>query len=118
MLDQESGLASALRDPRAANQLRWLAAALALAAVLLGIGFGRASAAPPVGRQIDATQAIGCCVCRGTAGGEQRSLKSCADGKTVGDCLIMCRGESAGSMGFGYQQTCSQGCAGFPTQNK
>jgi hypothetical protein len=95
-----------------------VAVTLTLAAALLGAGNGTASAAPLDARQIDASKAAGCCVCRGTTGGEQGSIKSCADGKTVGDCLTMCRGEGAASIGFGYQQTCSLGCAGFPTQNK
>jgi hypothetical protein len=91
---------------------------LTLAVALSGVGSGTAGATPPDARQIDASQVAGCCVCRGTTGGEQRSVKSCADGKTVGDCLTTCRSEGAASIGFGYQQTCSQGCAGFPTQNK
>jgi hypothetical protein len=120
VLDQSSRWLHVRRKPRAI-ETRYagrVAVTLMLAAALLGAGNSTAGATPPDARQIDASQATGCCVCRGTARGEQGSIKSCADGKTVGDCLTTCRGEGAASIGFGYQQTCSVGCAGFPTQNK
>jgi hypothetical protein len=91
---------------------------MALALAVLGMRVDMAGATPPVGRQLDTGQASGCCVCRGTAGGEQQAIKGCTDGKTTDDCLTQCRSDGAASFGFGYQQTCSQGCAGFPTQNK
>jgi hypothetical protein len=76
---------------------------------------GRAVAQPA--RAIDPSQVSGCCVCRGTSGGDVNSVRSCADGVSVDSCVSQCRGESADSLAFGYEQSCSQGCAGFPTQN-
>ncbi len=73
-----------------------------------------ASAVQPAAQS--AQNAVGCCVCRGTKNGEKTSLKSCSDGATGQSCLTKCRGENAGSFVFGYAQTCSQGCSGFPTQ--
>ena len=84
-----------------------------LAAVLL-VSSGRAGAVP-VGP--DPKQATGCCVCRGTRGGEQQSIRSCADGVKVEACVAACHTQGGASIGFGYQQTCSQNCAGFPTQH-
>jgi hypothetical protein len=43
-------------------------------------------------------------------------LKSCSDSTTGQACLSKCRSENAGSFVFGNGQTCSQGCAGFPTK--
>jgi hypothetical protein len=63
-----------------------------------------------------AQSAIGCCVCRGTRGGEKTSVKSCVDNTTGQACLSKCRSENAGSFAFGNDQTCAQGCSGFPTK--
>lgn len=63
-----------------------------------------------------AQTAIGCCICRGTRGGEKSSIKSCSNGTTGQACLDRCRSENAGSFVFGNGQTCDQGCAGFPTK--
>jgi hypothetical protein len=66
---------------------------------------------------LDAATSTGCCACRGSKNGEQSSLKSCNDGLTPAACQAKCDTLNAGSMVFGYQQTCSQGCAGFATQS-
>jgi hypothetical protein len=87
---------------------------LALGAALLAPAM--ASAVPP-SRQLDVHAVTGCCACRGTKDGEKTSLKSCSDGLTVDACQAKCDVENAGSLVFGYQQTCSQGCAGFATQS-
>ncbi|MDX2167591.1 MAG: hypothetical protein SF182_11030 [Deltaproteobacteria bacterium] len=63
-----------------------------------------------------AQSAIGCCICRGTRGGEKTSIKSCVDNTTGQACLSKCRSENAGSFVFGLDQTCQQGCSGFPTK--
>jgi hypothetical protein len=68
-------------------------------------------------RAISATEVRGCCVCRGTDGGSATSVRSCSDGVSVEACTSQCKGQDADSLAFGYQQTCSQGCAGFPTQS-
>lgn len=75
-----------------------------------------AGATQPTG-QLDTQTITGCCACRGTKNGETGSLKSCADGLTVDACQARCGTQNSGSLVFGYQQTCSQGCAGFATQN-
>ena len=75
------------------------------------------SAVQPVRPQLDSETATGCCVCRGTKGAEKTSIRSCVDGSTAEACAAKCRGENAGSLVFGYQQTCSQGCVGFPTKH-
>jgi hypothetical protein len=85
---------------------------------VLALGPHAAGATPPVGRALDTTTVVGCCACRGTAGAEKMSIKSCADGRTITDCATKCRNEGAASLVFGYQQTCSQGCAGLATQGK
>lgn len=68
-------------------------------------------------RALDVSSITGCCACRGTKNGEKTSLKSCSDGLTPESCQSQCDSQNAGSMAFGYQQACSQGCAGFATQN-
>jgi len=90
--------------------------ALGLALALLVIG-ARADAGSPGGSGIDPQTATGCCVCRGTSGGEQQSIRSCTDGVKVEACVAACRTQGGGSIAFGYQQSCSQNCAGFPTQH-
>jgi len=64
-----------------------------------------------------ATDLRGCCVCRGTDGGAGNTVRSCSDGASVSTCVSTCKGLNADSLAFGNNQTCSQGCAGFPTQN-
>lgn len=76
-----------------------------------------ATAALAQPRAIAANEVRGCCVCRGTAGGDSTVVRSCSDGLSVEACTSQCKGEDADSLAFGYQQTCSQGCAGFPTQS-
>lgn len=102
------------------NATRWRkrvahrAMLVALGAALLAPAM--ASAIQP-SRQLDVAAVTGCCACRGTNGGEKTSIKSCSDGLTVDACQANCNIENSGSLVFGYQQTCSQGCAGFATQN-
>lgn len=88
-----------------------MTAALA-AACLVGVPAGATEPA----RAIDAATVQGCCLCRGTSGAEQGSLRSCSDGMTPAACVSQCKAANADSVIFGYQQTCSQGCAGYPTQ--
>lgn len=87
---------------------------------MLAIGLlvvpSRPVAAEPV-RAIASSELRGCCVCRGTSGGDSSVLRSCSDGVGVEACLEQCKTQNADSLGFGYEQTCSQGCAGFPTQS-
>jgi hypothetical protein len=103
---------------RLKRRVRQTIAMLGAAAIAAVVAGGRADAAPPIGTQLDPTQMTGCCVCRGTAGGEQQSIRSCADGFTIDGCMAKCHGEGGASVAFGYQQTCSQGCGGFPTQTQ
>ncbi len=107
------------RDPkRTPNRLMQGAnglIALMLLAVVLTFS-GRAGATPP-GGVVDPKQATGCCVCRGTRGGEQQSIRSCTDGVKVEACVAACHTQGGASIGFGYQQSCSENCAGFPTQH-
>jgi hypothetical protein len=91
------------------------ASALAFGAMLLIGVAGVARAGTP--QAIPATAINGCCVCRGTDGGNATAIRSCSDGSKVDLCVTECKGRNADSMAFGYNQTCSQGCAGFPTQN-
>ncbi len=100
---------------RAATGPRRIGASAAVLAIGLLLS-GAARAAEAV-RAIDATAALGCCVCRGTAGGDASAVRACSDGRTADSCVSACKGMNADSIAFGYQQTCSQGCAGFPTQN-
>jgi hypothetical protein len=95
----------------------WSVAGLVVAAgaVLLVGATTPAVADPP--RPVSASEVIGCCVCRGTSGGTATTLRSCSDGVKVDACVTECKGQNADSVLFGYQQTCSQGCAGFPTQS-
>ncbi len=93
---------------------RWAAAMAVLTLGALLSFTGPATAAPA--RQLDPNETVGCCVCRGTRDGEQQSLRSCADGVKMQACVDACHSQGGASVGFGYQQTCSQGCAGFPTQ--
>ncbi len=86
--------------------------------LMIGIALGLVCLAPLAASAVQsqsAQSAVGCCVCRGTKNGEKTSIKSCADGTTGQSCLSKCRSENAGSFAFGYDQTCSQGCSGFPT---
>ena len=66
---------------------------------------------------VPATDLRGCCVCRGTDGATATTVRSCSDGTSVTACVSTCKGLNADSLAFGNNQTCSQGCAGFPTQN-
>jgi hypothetical protein len=68
-------------------------------------------------RDVSLSEVRGCCVCRGTAGGSATSVRSCSDGVSVETCTSQCKSQNADSLAFGYQQSCSQGCAGFPTQS-
>jgi hypothetical protein len=68
-------------------------------------------------KALAATDLHGCCVCRGTDGGTASTVRSCSDGTTVSACVSTCKQLNADSLAFGNNQTCSQGCAGFPTQN-
>jgi hypothetical protein len=68
-------------------------------------------------KALAATDLRGCCVCRGTDGGTGNAVRSCTDGASVSSCVSTCKGLNADSLAFGNNQTCSQGCAGFPTQN-
>ena len=74
-----------------------------------------AAADPP--KSLVASEVTGCCVCRGTAGSEPNTIRSCSDGAKVESCISQCRSQNAASIVFGRNQTCSQGCVGFPTQN-
>jgi hypothetical protein len=90
------------------------------AGLLLAIGLLIAPSRPAVGqpaRAIAPSEVRGCCVCRGTSGGDAGTLRSCSDGVGVDTCVEQCRSQSADSLAFGYEQSCSQGCAGFPTQS-
>lgn len=96
---------------------RWRAA-LAGLGIGLAVAFASdvsAHAAEPA-RAIDPGSVRGCCLCRGTAGEEQTSLRTCSDGHSPTQCVAACKEINADSIIFGYQQTCSQGCAGYPTQ--
>lgn len=104
-----SGMINALRPRRWAVHLSMMAA---LSAVMLAPA--TVSAAEPSSQS--AQTAIGCCICRGTRGGEKSSIKSCSDGTTGQACLDKCRSENAGNFVFGNGQTCKQGCVGFPTK--
>lgn len=92
----------------------------ALAGLVLALGMVCATGAPAYAaepaRAIDAANVQGCCLCRGTAGAEQSALRACSDGQSPAQCVSACRSIDADSIIFGYQQTCSQGCAGYPTQ--
>jgi hypothetical protein len=96
---------------RFSRRLAILVAALSLA---LSIGAVAAANAAP---QAYTAETGGCCVCRGTEGGDATTIRSCTDGSKVDSCTSQCKAQNADSMAFGYNQTCSQGCAGFPTQN-
>lgn len=76
-----------------------------------------AGAAAQPARAINPDDIRGCCVCRGTAGGDSSSIRSCTDGASVDGCVSQCKSQNADSLAFGYEQACSQGCAGFPTQS-
>lgn len=96
---------------------RWVAAIGTVAALvgLLLVPSGRAVAQP--GHAVTASEARGCCLCRGTAGSDANALRSCSDGVGVEECVDQCRTQNADSLAFGYEQNCSEGCAGFPTQS-
>ncbi len=101
---------------RASTVLRRIGASAAVLVIGLLLLTGTARAAEAV-RAIDAATALGCCVCRGTAGGDAGAVRACSDARTADSCVSACKGMNADSIAFGYQQACSQGCAGFPTQN-
>lgn len=101
---------------RAVTVLRRIGTSAAVVVTGLLLLAGSARAAEAV-RAIDAAAALGCCVCRGTAGGNASAVRACSDARTADSCVSACKGMNADSIAFGYQQTCSQGCAGFPTQN-
>jgi len=87
---------------------------LLVAASLLGVALpARAQQLAP--RNLDVHAVTGCCVCRGVKNGDVNYLNSCVDGRTVDSCLQKCQSEQTRSFIFGYQQTCSEGCAGFST---
>lgn len=92
------------------------AAGVLLLAIGLLVVASRPAVAQPA-RAIAPGDVRGCCVCRGTSGGDAQALRSCSDGVGVEACVEQCRSQSADSLAFGYEQTCSQGCAGFPTQS-
>lgn len=91
--------------------------ALAASALCVATLTVPASAADEPARAISATQALGCCVCRGTDGGDATTVRACSDARNANSCVSACKAIGADSIAFGYQQTCSQGCAGFPTQS-
>lgn len=93
-----------------------VAGAIALLSAALLTASATATLADPVSA-LTASQISGCCVCRGTEGGNATTVRSCTDGIGVDSCVSQCRTQNADSIVFGYKQTCSQGCAGFPTQN-
>lgn len=92
-----------------------VAAVIGSLSTVLLLASATVTAAQP--RSITASDVRGCCVCRGTAGGDASGVRSCSDGMSVDACSNQCTTENADSLAFGYQQTCSQGCAGFPTQS-
>lgn len=93
----------------------WQVGAVAALAVILLSG---ASTAARAGAQPKYTaETPGCCVCRGINGGSATTIRSCSDGSKVDTCTAQCKAQNADSIAFGYNQTCSQGCAGFATQN-
>ena len=107
--DQPTGVRRASRFVLAATG--W---ALAACALSMHVAVARAEQAP---RAVTAQSAVGCCVCR-AAVQQQYQIKSCADGYSIDACAIKCRAEGAASLAYGYQQTCQQGCAGFPTAGR
>lgn len=93
----------------------WLTGAIAALALILLSG---AATVAHAGSQPKYTaDTPGCCVCRGTEGGQATTIRSCSDGSKVAACAAQCKAQNADSIAFGYNQTCSQGCAGFATQN-
>ena len=92
-----------------------LAGAIALLSAALLTTSATVTSADP--GALTASQLTGCCVCRGTEGGNATTVRSCSDGVGVDSCVSQCRTQNADSIAFGYKQTCSQGCAGFPTQS-
>lgn len=106
-----------MRKMRWMRQRRWaVAGAIALLSAALLITSATVTSADP-SRALSASQSSGCCVCRGTDGGNATTLRSCSDGVSVDSCVSQCRSLNADSLAFGHNQTCSQGCAGFPTQS-
>lgn len=92
-----------------------LGALASLGATLVILSASASSAGSPPA--LSAGEVTGCCVCRGTEGGSATTVRSCVDGVKVDACVSQCKGQNADSIAFGYKQTCSQGCAGFPTQS-
>ena len=106
-----------MRKMRRMRQRRWaVAGAIALLSAALVATSATVTLADPA-RALSASQISGCCVCRGTEGGNATTVRSCTDGVVVDSCVSQCRTQNADSIVFGYKQTCSQGCAGFPTQS-
>ena len=112
----EAMATNAYRDPRPRSLAVRCALRLCLlvGASLLGAALS-ASAQQPAARNLDVHTVTGCCACRGVKNGDVNYLNSCVDGRTVDSCLQKCQSEQTRSFIFGYQQTCSEGCAGFPT---
>jgi hypothetical protein len=104
-----------IRRKRAGGRVS-LVVALAASVLSLATLTVPASADEPA-RAISATQALGCCVCRGTDGGDATAVRACSDARNANSCVSACKAIGADSIAFGYQQTCSEGCAGFPTQS-
>jgi hypothetical protein len=91
--------------------------AVLIASFSAAIVMAAASASSAGSTALSASEILGCCVCRGTEGGDATAVRSCSDGVKVDTCVSQCKVQNADSIAFGYKQTCSQGCAGFPTQS-
>jgi hypothetical protein len=98
-------------------QTRGLATAGAIASLSVAMLIASATVTSAGSQALSGSQVQGCCVCRGTEGGNASTVRSCSDGVNVDTCVSQCEGQNADSIAFGYKQTCSQGCAGFPTQS-
>jgi hypothetical protein len=107
-------VANLMRELRRLGSRRWAVAGF-VAAVSVAVLSASATMAEPK-KALAAADLRGCCVCRGTDGGSATSVRSCSDGASVDACVSQCKGINADSLAFGHNQTCSQGCAGFPTQ--
>ena len=99
------------------GRMRHVRSAVLIASLSAGIVMAAASASSAGPTALSASEILGCCVCRGTEGGSATTVRSCSDGVKVDTCVSQCKAQSADSIAFGYKQTCSQGCAGFPTQS-
>lgn len=98
------------------GQTRGWPVAGAIASLVAAVVIASATVTSAGSQALSGSQVQGCCVCRGTDGGSVATVRSCSDGVNVDTCVAQCKGENADSIAFGYKQTCSQGCAGFPTQ--